>query len=295
MNKSVRNLIIFTVATLSGGFVGIGLDRLNPPQDPMQGLGVLIWLITPLATCLLLRAFGGDGWQDFGLKPNLKAGWMWYVTAVLIATLVALLTLALSALFGDVSLAGFETQGVNTFLSLMGITFASVMVKNIFEEFAWRGYLTPRFESLKLNPFVNHMLTGLIWAGWHVPYYLVFLNREEFQSHTSLNVTTFIILSFLVLPFQAITYGELRLASRSVWPVWLMHNVANAISLPMFSYGFVKTNGGLGVLLSPGTEGIMYTLLLAMVGIGLYAYRMKKSRGNQPAVSNTPAPVNSPR
>lgn len=294
MNKSVRNLIIFTVATLSGGFVGIGLDKLNPPQDPMQGLGALIWLITPLATCLLLRAFGGDGWQDFGYKPNLRAGWMWYATAVLIATLVALLTLALSALLGAVSLAGFETQGVSTYLSIVGITFASVMVKNIFEEFAWRGYLTPRFEALKLNPFVNHTLTGLIWAGWHVPYYLYFLNREELQSHTSLNLTMFILLSFLVLPFQAITYGELRLVSRSVWPVWLMHNVANAISLPMFSYGFVKINGGAGVLLSPGTEGILYTLLLASVGIGLYTYRMKKSRDDHSVVSNTPARVNSP-
>lgn len=278
MNKTLRNLIIFTVVAIGGGFLGIALDRLSPPPDPMQGLGVLVWLVSPLAANLLLRALGGDGWKDFGLGLNLKSGWMWYLVALLIIPLVTLPTLGLGALFGVVSLSGFATQGISAFLSLMGAAFGAAMAKNIFEEFAWRGYLTPRFEALKLHPFVNSILTGFIWAGWHVPYYLYFLDRAVLQEHTSLSVPAFILLAFLVMPFHALAYGELRLLSKSVWTVWLLHNVANAISLTLISNGFViLTRDFSGVLLSPGTEGIVHSLLMGLIGLGLYQYRRRTS------------------
>ena len=74
--RTIRNLVIFTVVSLSCGFVGIALDRLSPPQDPMQGLGALVWLVSPLAANLLLRLAGGDGWKDFGIRPNLRSGWV---------------------------------------------------------------------------------------------------------------------------------------------------------------------------------------------------------------------------
>ncbi len=242
--RTIRNIIIFTVVTLSCGFVGIALDRLSPPQDPMQGLGALVWLVSPLAANLLLRWVGRDGWKDFGIRPNLRSGWIWYLVALLLTPLVTIVLLALSAVFGAVSLSGFAEKGLGAYLPLVGTMFIGVMVKNLFEEFAWRGYLTPRFEALKLHPFANALLTGFIWAGWHVPYYLYFLNRLELQAHTTLSVPAFILLSFFVLPFQALAYGELRLVSKTVWTTWLLHNVANAISLPLLSYAFVTLAGG---------------------------------------------------
>ncbi len=98
--RTIRNLVIFTIVTLSCGFVGIALDRLSPPQDPMQGLGALVWLVSPLAANLILRAAGGDGWKDFGIRPNLRSGWKWYLVALLIAPLVTLVALILGALLG---------------------------------------------------------------------------------------------------------------------------------------------------------------------------------------------------
>jgi membrane protease YdiL (CAAX protease family) len=275
--RTIRNLVIFTIVALSCGFVGLALDRISPPQDPMQGLGALIWLVSPLAANLILRLVGGDGWVDFGLRPHLRSGWSWYLIAVLIPPLVTLTALVLGVIFGAVSLSGFSEQVFSAYMPLVGTAFIGVLVKNIFEEFAWRGYLTPRFEALKLHPFVNSILTGFIWAGWHIPYYLHFLNRLELQAHTALSVPAFILLSFFVLPFQALVYGELRLLSKTVWTTWLLHNVANAISLPLLSYAFVTLSAGSsGVLLSPGTEGVLYALLMGLVGLGLYRYRLSK-------------------
>lgn len=274
MNKTIRNLIIFTIVAEACGFLGIALDRLQPPQDTMQGLGALVWLTSPLITILLLRAFGGDGWKDFGLGLNLKAGWRWYLVALLVIPLVTLVTLGVASVFKVVSFTGFAAQGFGPFLSAVGVGLTTVMVKNIFEEFTWRGYLTPRFKALNLHPFVNSLLTGFIWAGWHVPYYLYFLNRETFQERTSLSVLGFILITFLVIPLISLTFGELRLLSKSVWPGWLMHNIANTISLVLISGGFITLSRDFaGAILSPGTEGVFISLLMGLVGFGLFRAR----------------------
>jgi membrane protease YdiL (CAAX protease family) len=279
MNKIVRNLIVFTAVTLGTGFLGIVLDRALSNGDPQQGLGILLWLVAPLAAVGLLRAFGGDGWGDFGIKPNFKSGWQWYLAAVIIVPLVVMLTLGLAVVFGAASVPGPSAapSAWAAFLPLVGIAFGSSLVKNIFEEFAWRGYLTPRFEALKLNPFAGYVLTGIIWAGWHIPYWLYFLDRSVLAAHTSLNMTAFIMMAFILLPLHAITYGELRHASKSVWPGVIMHTAANALSFTLLSNGFVRLNGALGVILSPGTEGLAHAILFAMVGIGLYLYRTRSS------------------
>jgi hypothetical protein len=277
--RAIRNIIIFAIVALNCGFVGIALDRLSPPQDPMQGLGALVWLVSPLAANLLLRLVGRDGWKDFGIRPNLRSGWAWYPVALFLAPLVTIVLLALGAVFGAVSLSGFADKGMDTYLPLVGTLFIGVMVKNFFEEFAWRGYLTPRFEALKLHPFANALFTGFIWAGWHVPYYLYFLNRLELQAQTTLGVPAFILLAFFALPFQALAYGELRMVSKTVWTTWLLHNVANAISLPLLSYAFITQAGGLtGALFSPSSAGILYSLLMGLVGYALYRYRTGKDR-----------------
>ncbi|WP_407946417.1 CPBP family glutamic-type intramembrane protease [Paenibacillus alkaliterrae] len=43
-------------------------------------------------------------------------------------------------------------------------------IKNIFEEFAWRGYLAPKLYSIGYNRLFIHICVGLIWGAWHVPY-----------------------------------------------------------------------------------------------------------------------------
>lgn len=288
MNKGIRNLIIFAGVTLSAGFLGIAVDRAAPSGDPQQGLGILLWLVAPLATALLLRAFGGDGWQDFGFRPRLKVGWRWYVAALLSVPAVILATLALGAWLGAASLSGFAAQGAGAFLALAAVAFGGSFVKNIFEEFTWRGYLTPRLEALKLNPFVVYGLTGLIWAAWHIPYWLYFLDRAVLEANTTLSVPALIALALVLLPLHALTYGELRRVSQSVWPGVFMHTVANALSFTLLSGGFVTLNGTLGIIFSPGTEGLVHGILFGLVGLALYGYRTRAAQSAARPASRTP-------
>jgi membrane protease YdiL (CAAX protease family) len=277
MNRSIRNIMIFGAVTLACGFLGHAINTLYHPSDPMQSVGVLIWLVSPLATNLLLRSIGRDGWKDSGFALHIKSGWPWYLMALIIVPAISFVIIAIGNLIGVSTSNGFSSQGMKTFLSLLVTAFAGSMVKNLFEEFAWRGYLTPRLMSLKANPIISSIVTGFIWACWHIPYYLYFLNPLVLKDQTTLGIPALIILSFVLLPFQAFAYGELRLISKSVWTTWLLHNIANAFSFALITGGFVVLSKNyFSTLFTPDTEGIVYSLLMGAIGLWLYGIRSRK-------------------
>jgi membrane protease YdiL (CAAX protease family) len=269
----MRNLSIFAVVTLGSGWLGIAVDQATETADPQQGLGILLWILLPMTTGLLLRALGGDGWQDAGLKPRLQAGWRWYVVALLLFPFVSLLVFGLGALFGAFAAPATVAPSGSAIVSLVAIGFASSFVKNILEEFAWRGYLTPRLAATTGNPWRIHLLTGLIWAGWHIPYWIYFVDVRQF---TALPLPVFAASAAFTLVITAVTYGELRLLSHSVWPGVILHSVANGITAALVLHGLLQFNGGAGILFSPGNDGLVHSILFAVAGVGLYQYRVRR-------------------
>ena len=89
--RTKRNLIIFTVLVLGLAALAGVIEPLTVPPDAepgTSGLGQLLWLIAPLGVMLLLRIFGGDGWDDFGLRPNFKGNGFWWLVSVLVFPVV---------------------------------------------------------------------------------------------------------------------------------------------------------------------------------------------------------------
>ena len=214
-----------------------------------------------------MRGFGKDGWKDFGLRLNLKGNWGWYLLALLMYPAATLLTLGLGAVFGSVSFEGLRTQGFGALLSVIGLGFAMSLMKNIGEEFAWRGYLTPRFKALGLGNFANHMLTGAIWGLWHIPYWLFMLGPAIINEYSSLGVTGFIVMGLLGIFPTALVYGELRLKTDSLWPAFLAHNVANAMSAQLVMEGFVTLKPNTELFFSPGLDGLLMIAFSWILGI----------------------------
>ena len=68
--RTIRNLAIFTFLVIALGWLGRLLDYLKG-SAPGEGVGTLIWIISPLGVSFLLRAFAGDGWRDLGIRPNI--------------------------------------------------------------------------------------------------------------------------------------------------------------------------------------------------------------------------------
>ncbi len=157
MNKQIRNIFIVAIFTVGGGWLGIWLNHVTGNTQPlMQSLGALVWLISPAIAGFLLRAFGGDGWGDSDFGLNLSLSWKWYMAAILVYPLSALISFGLAIAFKAISIEGFISQGFSAYASSVGIMILGSALKNIFEEFAWRGYLTPRLDAAKIHPILNH-------------------------------------------------------------------------------------------------------------------------------------------
>ncbi|MFQ5592990.1 MAG: CPBP family intramembrane glutamate endopeptidase, partial [Anaerolineae bacterium] len=85
--RTKRNLIVFTVLVLGLAALAGIIEPLTVPPDAepgASGLGQLLWIIAPLGVMVLLRTFGGDGWADFGLRPNFKGHGFWWLVSVLV-------------------------------------------------------------------------------------------------------------------------------------------------------------------------------------------------------------------
>jgi hypothetical protein len=69
--RTFRNLIIFVVAINVLGWLSFIFARSARTSD-VQGLGMIVWLVSPLLVSILLRLLAKDGWEDIGIKPNFK-------------------------------------------------------------------------------------------------------------------------------------------------------------------------------------------------------------------------------
>lgn len=278
MNKSIRNIVIVALFTVGGGWLGIWLnDVTGNTMPPLQSLGALVWLVSPALAGIFLRAFGGDGWKDAGFGLNLLANWKWYLVAIFIYPLATLLMFGLALALNAINTDGFAAQGFNTYLSAVGVMFVGSLMKNIFEEFAWRGYLTPRLDAAKVHPLLNHLIVSVLWWSWHLPYYYYFLDEAILQSFIHINLPMFLLMAFIGSFPSAILFGELRLISKSVWPVFILHNILNSLSMPLIMNEFITLNGTMGIIFTPTNEGIATSLLLGIAGLAIYQYRMKKT------------------
>ena len=268
---TLRNVAIFTVAVWSVGWIAAALQS-RIDDASAQGLGLLLWLVTPLAMVLLLRGFAGDGWKDFGLAPAFRANPLGWAAAVLVHPLCAAIVVAIGALLGWTALE----SSVPDLLWVFAFGLAPSFVKNIFEEFAWRGYLTPKLHSLGIGDFVGHVAVGLIWAGWHVPYFLYLVDPAALQSATNLSLGAFVAMAVPSLVAVSIVYGELRLLTNSVWPPVLAHAIGNALIDVLLVNGFVQVESGHELMASPGYQSVLSIVIFVVAGVALHRRRMRR-------------------
>ena len=276
---SLRNLIIFAISIVAIPWLGWALDvgRGADPHDQQNSLGWLFFLVAPLLTVILLRSFGGDGWQDAGLRPLFKGNRRWYAFALLFHPISMSLILLAGTLLGATKLGGLSTgQPRLLWGAIVGMSLLSFL-KNIFEEFAWRGYLAPKMQNLVSHPLVGHGLVGLIWFSWHLPYYLVLMSPAELSRSTALGLGSLLLMTFLGILPTAFLYGELRFRTDSVWPVVLIHTSANVFfDALVLQKIFSLPNAGVEVLISPAMFSLAGILVTTLAAVWLYRTRLQK-------------------
>jgi len=83
-----------------------------------------------------------------------------------------------------------------------------------------------------------------------------------------------------------VVYGEIRLATASVLPAWVMHSIGNAIGNSLLLSGFIQLKPGWELLVSPGAEGVVGIVLMITIGYWLHQRRKNLKQSGDLEVFN---------
>ena len=269
--KTLRNVILFSLVAISCGWIGVGVNQLLGEPSNLESLGSGIFIATPIVCMILLRLLGGDGWKDFPLKPRFKQNTRWYIFAIAVYPVVIGITLFVGSLLGWVDMSKFS---VAAYFPVFAVAFLPIFIKNIFEETAFRGYLTVKMEQLTKNEWLIYVVVAFVCQIWHLPYNLIFLDDAYMATFFPYSKELFVLVSFVVIAVWTIMYTEIFFLSRSLLLVVLMHSMKDVLN-PLISEGFTIISPDKTLLVSP-LFGLIPTLIY--LAIGFYLRRIRKSK-----------------
>jgi uncharacterized protein len=189
---------------------------------PDLGLAAL-WMCTPtVATLIMLlmvtrEGYSKEGWKSLGLhRLGLNVWWIAFGVTLLI-------TVAASAIVWATPLASlvFPENGiVSTLIDFLIEVVLITLTVVLFEEIGMRGYLLPKLLSLGRTPAL--VLSGLVWATWHMP--LILLTPVFPVGNKLISLPLF----YGTIVAASFIFGYLRIYTGSVWPASIAHSVHNA-------------------------------------------------------------------
>lgn len=252
---------VYIAVVLGLGWLGPVIDRATSGGTDAGrggGPGQLLWLFLPIGAAMLLRWLAGDGFADAGLRPEYRANRRWYELSSAFYPLVML-----TAIGGGIAVDRWELYdnwsplrfaAVAAF-ALIPFTFAAIA-----EEFGWRGYLTPRLDAVGVGRLTNHILVGVVWGAWHLPY---LADAWDYSTESLWTLAPRIIVGTTIV---AVVYGEIRLRTGTVWPAVIMHASGNAVAGALINTDEVLIqNEAAPWLFAPGVDGVVIIAISALL------------------------------
>lgn len=264
--------ILFIAFVLATGWIGLAVDRqAGMDSTTMQTPGVLIWLVGPLVAAvvywLVTKRF------FLGLKPNLREGWPWWIVALIASPLITLIVLALGGVVGGIDFGALSVAGL---AAAFAAALPANFVKNIFEEFIWRGVIVADLVKRKVGDWGIYLISGAVWGLWHIPYYLGIMKAETLHDILPVSPAVFALIAIVSILGMAIFYAELFRLAGSIWPAVIAHAMDNSFKDQILLGGHaVFTNATTQWLLSPAV-GVVTTLLWGVFGLVLRSIRLRK-------------------
>jgi membrane protease YdiL (CAAX protease family) len=263
-----------TLAIALGSFFTLWLARKVAVSPEMAGLEMLVWLAVPALFAVLYLTLGRM-WSTAGLGLRLRGNGGWFLLAATLPAALAGILLLLNQISGMVMLEPTAMKaGLVAGLSGLGV-FA---VKNVVEEFVFRGFLTGRFAATRLAGLQGHVLMGLIYASWHLVYWYTLLPQGKIAEVSGLSTHIFVVVGFMALTLQAILLGELRMVTGSIWAGWLLHTMNNAFFAGLVAANAVPRGDFTAMLFTPLDFGLVYAGIMAIIGLAIWRGRVRPMR-----------------
>ena len=206
---------------------------------------------------------------------NFKGNMKWYLASVLIFPVVTIIVLMIGAATKWIDLSAFNLKPfIWAFCSTLLINF----IIDIFEETAFRGYLTSQLIKLNLNDWKIYLIVGCVWGLWHIPYYLVFLPEADIQAVMPVCRVVYTVVAFTTFLCWAVMFVELFRVTKSIWPCVILHMVEDSLINLIVLSGYISIVTGKEILVSP-INGVITSILYLAVGLGIRAYRRQEILG----------------
>ena len=261
----LTRLVVFSVVVLGSGWIGLLVDDALGTAHSMKGQGSLVWIMTPLLVGAVLAL------SDPSLRRSYAVSWLpgrlrAYGVAIGVFPLSFVVAIAVGWAAGVLS-----PGGLGAFGSAVAVNVLPTVLKNIAEEGAWRGYLTPGLLRRRLPDPAVWLVVGVVWGAWHLPYYLWFLDESLIRSVYDVPPIIFALIAVPVTICWVPLFTELRILSGSIWPGLIAHSIANLSQIPL-SKGGLPITSGWELLVSP-LVGVIPNAFILAVGLGLWARR----------------------
>lgn len=231
-----------------------------------------VFIGVPLITVIVFRSISHD-WSDFGIKPRFKGNIKWYIAGIAVFPVVTVLFAGSAWLF---DMAKFHEFDASVFFPLVAATILPSIIVDIFEEFSWRGYLTPKLIEQNVNEWFLYLIVGLVWALWHAAYFLVLMPDAIFETVSRFGYTWS---ACIVMTIWAVMFVELYRITGSVWPGVFMHAAQDSFTNLLINN---IDDGGVMVFANAADPwlnpiyGIIPTMLILAIGLWLRSVRKKK-------------------
>jgi membrane protease YdiL (CAAX protease family) len=200
-----------------------------PFPESLGALLRLLGVLMPGTVALILagRTAGRAGQrQVLGRLGIWRVGWRWWAAAVLIQPAMVVVTGMLFNAFGGQPQV---VMGPPLSLGVLVVQTVFLLLATLGEEIGWRGLALPELQQ-HVSPLRASLVLGLLWATWHVPFWLLLGTLEQFGAgYLALNFLFFIAGNIYITWFFNHGRGSLLL------PVafHLAFNLVNVLWLPV--------------------------------------------------------------
>lgn len=235
---------------------------------------IVVYMFTPAFSSILTRIILKEGFKDVSFSLGNLKRWKGIGFALLIPMIICGITYSIAWLSG---IAGFQhPEGgmLEPIYNILGLQYVPEPFSFIYlvvlsgvlgsllnlipvlgEEMGWRGYMLTRLVDAEFSRPI--LISGLIWATWHVPIVIAGLYVEG--SSVLLSVLG---IYFCIVPFSYIT-AYLRLITGSVWPSVIIHTTWNAI----IQGPFARASTGYQTEIWIGESGLITAIIILVTAI----------------------------
>jgi uncharacterized protein len=246
--------VYFALVVVLSGAIEAYIIFINP-EFFQATIGILALMWSPAAASVIARLVLREGFSDVSFRFGGLRTLPWYALGLGVPLAVGILAYGAAWLTGLVGVQG----GAVAFLVGLVVTGTIGAVQGCLftagEEIGWRGYMLTRLIDAGVPRPV--LLSGLIWALWHVP--LILAGIYAAGPYPALSAVIFVVSVTSI----AYVLARMRLETGSIWPAIFAHSAWNSIIQGPFDGATTGPNAALWT----GESGILTVIVLVVVAV----------------------------